>query len=157
MDREGAAQKVLLTLTLQLPRDSRFVGLLRHVATCVFEDVGAPQEAADDIRLALSEACANAVRHAVGSNAYSVVFTIDTAGCTIDVLDLGPGFAFPSAGPDDAVPDADTETGRGVMLMRALVDDLQFAREDDGTTVTLRKSWPDAGVSLTMEPSNQTP
>lgn len=148
---------MLFTLKLQLPRDARFVSLLRHVATCVFEDVGVPQEAADDIRLALTEACANAVRHAVGSNAYSVVFTIDAAGCTIDVLDLGPGFAFPAPRPDDAVPDADTETGRGFMLMQALVDDLQFARQDDGTTVTLRKFWPDAGVSLAMEPSNQTP
>lgn len=146
---------MLFTLTLQLPRDTRFVGLLRHIATCVFEDVGVPQEAADDIRLALSEACANAVRHAVGSNAYSVVFTIDATGCTIEVLDLGPGFEFPSLDPDEAVPDADTETGRGLMLMQALVDDLQFDRQDDGTTVTLRKSWPDAGVSPTMEPSNQ--
>lgn len=146
---------MLFTLKLQLPRDTRFVGLLRHIATCVFEDVGVPQEAADDIRLALTEACANAVRHAVGSNAYSVRFTIDADGCTIDVLDLGPGFDFPTPGPGDAVPDVDTETGRGFMLMRALVDDLQFARQDDGTTVTLRKFWPGAGVSPTMEPSNQ--
>lgn len=142
---------MLFTLKLQLPRDTRFVGLLRHVATCVFEDVGVPQEAADDIRLALTEACANAVRHAVGSNAYSVVFTLEAAGCTIEVMDLGPGFDFPVPDPDGTVPDADTETGRGFMLMHALVDDLQFARQDDGTAVTLRKFWPDAAVPPALE------
>lgn len=146
---------MLFTLKLQLPRDARFVALLRHIATCVFEDVGVPQEAADDIRLALTEACANAVRHAVGSNAYSVVFTIDEVGCAIDVLDLGPGFEFPIPDSDGEVPDVDTETGRGFMLMRALVDDLQFARQDDGTAVTLRKFWPDAKVPQPVEHSNQ--
>lgn len=142
---------MLFTLELSLPRDARFVGLLRNVAGCVFEDVGAPEDVVDDIRIALSEACANAVRHAIGSNEYSVAFTVDAQGCTIDVIDLGPGFDFPLEPSDDGGPDAETETGRGLMLIRALVDDLQFTRQQDGTSVTLRKYWPDVGLALATE------
>lgn len=152
----GWEAKVLFSLELSLPRDARFVGLLRNVAACVFADIGAPREATEDIKVALTEACANAVRHAVGSNEYSVGFTIDADGCEIEVVDLGPGFDLPTESElDGEEPDPDTETGRGVLLMRALVDDLQFNRQESGTSVTLRKYWPEVGLALAQEVNAQ--
>lgn len=143
---------VLFSLQLSLPRDARFVGLLRNVVGCVFDDIGAPQAASDDIKLALTEACANAVRHAVGSEEYSVGFTIDADGCEIEVVDLGPGFDLPAVvDVEDVEPDAETEAGRGVMLMQALMDDLQFSRQDSATSVRLRKYWPEVGLALARE------
>lgn len=143
------------SLQLSLPRDGRFVGLLRRVVACVFDDIGAPQPAADDIRVALTEACANAVRHAVGSSEYSVSFTVDDSGCEIEVVDLGPGFDVAVDGRIDPETDLgldlDSETGRGVLLMRALVDDLHFIRQDDGTCVTFRKEWPEVGTAVGSE------
>lgn len=141
-----------LRLRLSLPRDARFVGMLRHVAGCVFQDIGAPSTASEDIQLALTEACANAIRHAVGSAEYSVGLSIDAEGCEIEVMDLGPGFELPSDGEADGLEaDADTETGRGVLLMRALVDDLEFTRHDTGMRVVLRKSWPEVGLALATQ------
>lgn len=148
---------MLFTLQLSLPRDARFVGLLRNLARCVFEDVGVPEEETEDIRVALTEACANAVRHATGSTEYSVGFSIDADGCTIEVVDLGPGFDFPmieDLGEETLGADADTETGRGLLLMRALVDDLEFTRQEDGTSVTLRKTWPEVSLSLAGDSSS---
>lgn len=143
---------MLFTLELSLPRDARFVGMLRKVAACVFADIGAPQSAADDIQLALTEACANAIRHAVGSAEYSVGFSIDAEGCEVEVKDLGPGFDLPTDEELDGFQvDPDTETGRGVLLMRALVDDMEFARHDNGTCVILRKNWPEVGLALATE------
>lgn len=141
-----------LTLELSLPRDARCVRLLRRVAACVFDDIGAPAAAVEDIQLALTEACANAVRHAVGSQEYSVAFTVDGQGCTVEVLDLGPGFPFPVSGEHEAA-ELDEETGRGLLLMDELVDDLHFSRRTDGTQVTLRKYWPDVGLELAQAPS----
>lgn len=149
----GGEADVLFNLQLSLPRDARFVGLLRNVAGCVFADIGAPEAASDDIKLALTEACANAVRHAVGSNEYSVGFSIDADGCEIQVVDLGPGFDGASVAEGDGghPDDVDTEGGRGVLLMEALMDDLQFSRQDSGTSVTLRKYWPGVGLALAQE------
>lgn len=143
---------MLFSLRLSLPRDARFVALLRNLASCVFDDIGVPEDAADDIRLALTEACANAIRHAVGSSEYSVSLSIDVEGCEIEVVDLGPGFDFGADEDGDGEePDHSTETGRGVLLMRALVDDLEFVRQDRGTAVTLRKHWPGVGLVLARE------
>ncbi|HVM00383.1 MAG TPA: ATP-binding protein [Egibacteraceae bacterium] len=150
MEKGGEAD-VLFSIQLSLPRDARFVSLLRNVAGCVFDDIGAPREATNDIQVALTEACANAIRHAVGSNAYSVAFSVDAEGCEIEVVDLGPGFELPADILLDPEPDGENETGRGVLLMRALVDDLQFIRQEDGTSVTLRKYWPEVGLALVKE------
>lgn len=134
------------SLNLSLPRDARYVGLLRNVTACIFNDLGAPREAVGDIELALTEACANAVRHAIGTAEYTVEVTIDADGCEIEVADVGPGFEPPVNDGED--PDTDTETGRGLLLMRALVDDLQFTRHASAMSVLLRKRWPGMGLAV---------
>jgi serine/threonine-protein kinase RsbW len=57
--------------------------------------------------------------------------------CRIEVADAGPPFDPGVAGPWLG----DGESGRGISLMRALVDDLKFeSRSEGGTLVTLRKT-----------------
>lgn len=128
-----------MRMQLSLPRDSRYVPVMRSVAECVLGRMNAPGDAADDIRVALSEACTNAVRHAVGTSEYTVRFAVAADGCEVEIVDLGPG--FDPNGRSGAV--ADAETGRGLMLMRALVDDLEFIRSEDTTRVRLVKRWDD--------------
>ena len=132
---------MLLRLELHLPRDARYVGVTRNVAEALFRQIGCPDDLNADIQLALTEACANAVRHAVDTDDYSVVLTVNEDCCEIEVVDLGPGFGpFAPSSEDQVGPEV--ESGRGLMLMRALVDDLEFRALEDGTAVRLRKFWP---------------
>lgn len=125
---------------LRLPRDASYVPLTRNVANCLLEDMGVPDEALGDIQVALSEACANVVRHAAGVFDYSVTLAIKPEGsCEIEVVDLGAGFDLPAVAGG---LDADAEAGRGLFLMRELVDDFQFLREHNATRVRLVKRWP---------------
>jgi serine/threonine-protein kinase RsbW len=133
----GIQESRVLKVELSLPRDASFVPLMRHVANYLLHHMHVPQEAVDDIEVVVSEACANVVRHAEGVNDYSVSLSIGERGCEVVVADLGADFALPTGG--EAAPEA--ETGRGLQLMRALVDDLQFLREADQTRVHLRKQW----------------
>ncbi len=130
-------------MQLALPTDARYVSMMRSVADCVMTDFGVPAEANDDIQLAVSEACANAVRYSGDSMEYSVRLEVGVDGCTVEVVDLGPGFV-PSDGTDPIADDE--ESGRGVFLMRELVDDLQFIRDHEQTRVRLYKRWP--GLNL---------
>lgn len=132
---------MLLRLELQLPRDARYVGVTRHVAEALFAELGCPDDVSADIQVALTEACANAVRHAVDSAEYSVVLTVNDDCCEIEVVDLGPGFGTVAPRADRDVG-GEVESGRGLLLMRALVDDLEFRALEDGTSVRLRKFWP---------------
>jgi serine/threonine-protein kinase RsbW len=86
--------------------------------------------------LALTEACANVVQHAGEHDDYQVDVAIDDQICRITVLDNGQGFD-PEATPTPISP---LDGGRGLMLMRALVDTLHFRNTEDGRHgVTLEK------------------
>jgi serine/threonine-protein kinase RsbW len=63
------------------------------------------------------------------------------------VVDVGHG--FDSRRLQEAGADAEAERGRGLMLMNALVDRVQFAsRPEDGTIVTLDKALEYADPAL---------
>lgn len=127
---------MLVKMQLSLPTEGRYVGMMRNVAQTVLTDVGVPDDANDDIQLAVTEACSNAVRHS-DSGEYIVRLEVGDEGCEVEVVDLGSGFDV----GDIRQQSEDVEGGRGLWLMQALVDDLQFVRGDDGTHVRLRKQW----------------
>lgn len=131
---------MLVAMDLTLPRDARYVGTMRALAECVLTDLRVPEDAIDDVRVAVTEACANAVRHAVDSVEYTVSLRVAGDGCEIEIVDVGPGFDPLGAELGDFDPEA--ETGRGLYLVRALIDDLDYRRVDGRTHVTLTKRWP---------------
>ena len=140
---------MLVRMQLSLPTEGRYVGMMRNVASAVLTDIGAPDDANEDIQLAVTEACANAVRHS-DTGEYSVILEVGDEGCEVEVVDEGSGFE-----PSDITQQGtEFESGRGLWLMQALVDDLQFVRGSDGTHVRLRKQWGDVSLD---EPVAVTP
>lgn len=138
---------MLVRMQLSLPRDARYVGMLRNVSRCILDELAVPSEPRDEFQVALTEACANAVRHAIGTEEYSVNFSVAENYCEVEVADFGPGFdpgTLPSSEGDGALPEA--EYGRGVLLMRALTDDFEFKHIEDGVRVRLVKRFPGFGL-----------
>lgn len=140
-------------MRLSLPRDASYVPVTRSVATSLLHTMNVPEDAAGDVQIALTEACANAVRHAAGLD-YRVSLSVGPDGCEVEVLDTGTGPGL-GAGETAAAYDADAESGRGLFLMRALVDDFEFAHELEGTRVRLVKRW--AHVEPPEPPEPPTP
>lgn len=99
-----------------------------------------------DLKLAVTEACGNAVRHAQPSEngVVEVDFGFGDGSIEIRVEDAGPGIgALPATGADREDEDRDelAESGMGLAVIRALVDDLQIGDADGGrgTVVRMRK------------------
>ncbi len=101
------------------------------------------RERLDDLRLALTEACSNAVKvHRADALSDPVVVSchIDDEVVKVDVRDRGPGFDPDALEP---LPDPEDperlqhEHGLGVELIRTLADDVTFRAEADGTVVEI--------------------
>jgi len=100
-----------------------------------------------NIPIALTEALANAIMRGNGSDASrsvrirsSVQMTRDGATLNVDVTDEGAGFDIDTAGCTPDAPDwLEREDGRGVFLMRSLMDRVECTRASDlpGNTVRL--------------------
>lgn len=130
---------MVLTFSLYLPRDGTSVPFVRHLCRSALMELGVEEPCIDDIELALAEACTNVLRHAGDSDdEYVVELKIEDDNCSIEVVDAGDGFDHYKI--PDSMPEA-AESGRGIQLMRALVDDLQFVSDkESGTVVRLKKT-----------------
>ena len=118
-----------ISFSVRLPRDARSLPLMRGLLRQALEHLDVATTTIEEIVLALTEACANVVQHAGAHEEYQVDVAITDDACQISVLDEGHGFDFESAVAPEGSP---LEAGRGLVLMKALVDDLQFVRSEDG-------------------------
>jgi serine/threonine-protein kinase RsbW len=129
---------VRISLMLCLPRDSSTLPVVRHIAGCALKEIGVDAESIEDVALALTEASANVVKHSGAGDQYEVHLILENNVCEIRVVDTGHGFDSSSLGVAMAAPSE--ERGRGMALMAALVDSVQFeSRPETGTIVHLVK------------------
>jgi serine/threonine-protein kinase RsbW len=127
---------VQVTVRFELPRDAVTIPILRRLCGRSLEVVGAEESIIDDVELALTEACANVLRHVEDGAVYEVLVGFDESRAFLDVIDHGPGF---DPGAVNA-PNADDESGRGLQLMHELMDSVHFdSASGVGTTVHLEK------------------
>ncbi|MCG5213748.1 ATP-binding protein [Streptosporangium soli] len=124
------------TIALRLPREASSVPFIRHLLDTALRSLGVIPPVRDDIRIILSEACSNVVRHAAPSSNYTVSASVDEERCTIKITDHGGGFD-----PDDVGEAPRTaEHGRGLQIMRALADDMRVTPVDHGSEVSVEKT-----------------
>jgi anti-sigma regulatory factor (Ser/Thr protein kinase) len=127
----------MVDTVLELSVPARFpqVSALRHAADA-FLSATVPTDARYQMLLVISELCTNAVEALHNPRAELVLRVRDLDDCTvIEVEDLGPGFASvihqPGASDDD-------ERGRGLHVVRSLVDEMTVDRAYGKTVVRCR-------------------
>ena len=128
-----------LSLALTLPRDEQTVPVARHIVRNAMEQVGVESDCVYDFELAMSEACTNVLLHSGPGDQYVVRLDMGDRIGRIRVVDVGHGFDSARLQAEGPLPEA--ERGRGLGLMHALVDRVQFTtRPEAGTIVTLEKA-----------------
>lgn len=132
-------------LVLELPSDVRSIQsavdyLTRRCSSCL--------EASDrrlrlNLRVGLTEALSNAMlygNHQDPSKRVRVELCLSEEGVTVRVIDEGDGFD-PREIPDPTTPANRGKTnGRGIFLMRELLDEVHFNERGNCVTLVLRHS-----------------
>lgn len=122
-----------------LPQEAETVSLIRRIVTAALTTFGVTPDCVADITLALSEACTNVLEHATADDEYEVRVEVDDHQCAISVKNTGNG--FDAAALSGVMPDESSVRGRGVAIMRAVMDHVDFASEpESGTIVRLVKA-----------------
>jgi serine/threonine-protein kinase RsbW len=132
-----AATRRLVRLTI--PAKPEYVSLCRLALTGLSHLGRLPDETLADLKLALTEAASNSVRHAYGeadSGTVEIMYELRPDRLVVEVTDDGPGFAVGGQGGDRG---ADlTEGGLGIAIIRALTDELEVGDRADGRGSRLR-------------------
>ena len=126
-----------IEISLSLPRERESVSAVRRIVAGAMAEVGVERSCAADVELALTEGCANVVRHATSTDRYRVTFQLDRRYARVTIVDTGKGFALNGA---HHMAGALSEGGRGLALMEMLMDEADFRVEEGrGTQVSLIK------------------
>jgi serine/threonine-protein kinase RsbW len=139
-----------MRFSLALPREALSIPVIRRALGDALYGLGVSQECIADILLATSEACTNVIEHAQTARDFEVDACIDGGTCVLKIVDQGRGFRdVPTR-----LPTPDDESGRGINIMRALVDDVDFdSTPGQGTVVSLHKrlTWQDEALIRRLE------
>ncbi|RKG73834.1 ATP-binding protein [Corallococcus terminator] len=129
-----------MTKTLMLAGESRLPFIERVTAALgpFLREQGFADAAAEHVKLAVAEAVANAIQHGnQGRVARRVEVTFESREdrLTVSVRDEGPGFDAALL-PDALAPQHLLKpSGRGVLLMRTLMDSVEFSTHPQGGQV----------------------
>ncbi len=132
-------------VTITIPASPEYVDLIRLTLFGVASRLKFSFEDIEDMKVAVSEACNNAVLHAYGSEPGKIeaTFVATDSELAITVRDYGGSFDIPDhretgGGLHGKSIDEIQSGGLGLYLMQALMDRVEV-RQEDGTAVTLTK------------------
>lgn len=139
--------KTQIELQLIVPNQTRYLSLIGRIGEELAKQLqqyqGDREALASNINLVLTEATVNAIRHANAGDPDEEVkirITLTDDELLLQVFDHGKGFNLDSI-TDDLLEQA-TELechGRGVHIMRALMDSVEYRPVDDGNVLEMRK------------------
>jgi serine/threonine-protein kinase RsbW len=125
----GTAEEELAgmrTVRLRIPARAEYVALARLALSGVADIVSLPEELLADLKLALTEAVSNSVRHAYVERTgfVSIVYELSGEALAVEVVDDGNGFD-PDLSP---APDGEalTEGGLGIAIIRTIADEFEL-------------------------------
>jgi serine/threonine-protein kinase RsbW len=135
---------MIQALELSVPTGPEYIAVVRLVVSSLASARrNLADQRIDDIKLAVSEACTNAIeaQRRVDDSEPVVIRVLEAPErLEIQVVDHGGGFDvddIPSHPPVTDPERLNFERGLGIPLIRTLVDYLQFDSNGDGTTVRM--------------------
>ena len=124
---EGAALEGMRSVRLRVPARAEYVALARLALSGLADIVALPEELLADLKLALTEAVSNSVRHAYagGAGFVSIAYELSGDALTVEVVDDGQGFD-PNR-PPTLEGEELTEGGLGIAIIRTIADEFELS------------------------------
>ena len=129
------------TVEIRIPSDADYVRIVRLALAGLAARLKFSYDDIEDLKLAVTEACNNAILHAADKQGVVVRCSQVNGYLEIAVIDSGRGF---DGGLQEAAANEDlAENGLGFFLMQALMDEVVCeSTGDQGTCVRMKKRLP---------------
>ena len=125
------------TIKMEIASNPQYVSVIRLSTSGIANKIGFCLEDIEDIKVAVSEACTNAIKHSL-DNKFSVEYTIFENGLTITIIDSGKGYDVDSID----VPNLEEpkESGLGLFIIQSLMDEVEIKSNINyGTVIKMTK------------------
>jgi serine/threonine-protein kinase RsbW len=129
------------SILVRIPGSMAYIRLVRDAVDTLADRVALSSEDRAAVKLAVGEACNNAVQHASPDGngrpgGVVVALRIGQDSLEIDVANEGDGFCPSATMP---VAEALSESGRGLALIEMMMDSVEYLQQEGNTVVRMRK------------------
>jgi serine/threonine-protein kinase RsbW len=131
--KDGLMESDERSVRLTIPARAEYITLGRLALTAIARVRPLSEETLSDLKLALTEACTNSVRHAYRegrTGVVEIVYQLEHDRLVVEVTDDGRGFRLTeieSAGNGDF-----SEGGLGIAIIRAVTDEVEIGERASG-------------------------
>ena len=125
------------TVRLTIPAKPEYISLVRLALSGLSRLRPLSEEVLGDLKLAVTEACTNSVRHGYenGEGVVEILYELQPDRFVVEVLDDGPGF---DASGDRSLEDNLAEGGLGIAIIKAISDEFEAGERSGGHGSKLR-------------------
>lgn len=140
-------EAVLREISLTLPMGPEMEIAASRAATAVAESMRMSADKIDEVRMAVVEACINAIEHSASNDqtvylSFAVLGQREPERLEITVRDKGVGFS-PEELAEPRIEEkltSERKRGWGLKIMRGLMDDVEVRSDTGGTTIVMSKA-----------------
>ena len=138
VETAGETLEGMRTIRLRLPARAEYIALARLALSGIAEIIELPEELLADLKLALTEAVSNSIRHAYTEDGgfVSIAYELSAGALAVEVVDDGKGFD-----PDHPAPlegEELTEGGLGIAIIRTVADEFELQSQPGSRGSRLR-------------------
>lgn len=125
------------TIKMEISANPDFVSIIRLTTSGLANKIGFSIDDIEDIKVAVSEACTNAIKHS-NDEKVTITFNVLENGLEIEIKDNGKGYDI------DSIPTPDLtqprENGLGLFIIQTLMDEVKVESKDNqGTIIKMTK------------------
>jgi serine/threonine-protein kinase RsbW len=125
---------------MSIPSDPEYIERVEKKTEKIAKQAGLNENATDNLAIAVTEVVANAIVHGNrrdSSKKVTIEFILDERNIKVLISDEGTGFDPKDIKNPTTPENILKESGRGVFIVKALMDDVRFRFSDKGTVTTL--------------------
>jgi serine/threonine-protein kinase RsbW len=126
VETAGEELEGMRTVRLRVPARPEYVALARLALTGLADIVTLADEQLADLKLALTEAVSNSVRHAYADGAGFVAIAYELSGDALAVEVVDDGKGFDPERPPPLEGEELTEGGLGIAIIRTIADEFEL-------------------------------
>jgi len=130
-------------IVLSIPSEDKYIYLLDLVVSYASKEMEFDEETTEQVNLAIIEAGTNAIKHGNKNDPEKSAlfrFRLSKDKLIVSIRDHGAGFNPDNVGDPLSPENFMKPSGRGIFLMRALMDEVEYNMDNgDGTEVRLVK------------------
>lgn len=139
--------KTKIVLEITIPNQTRYLGLIGKIGENMAKEFGDMicdrETLANQLNIVLTESIVNAIKHANATDPtkeVNVRINVSDNELSIRVYDNGCGFDLNKIPHPCFESGALDEKGRGIYIIRSLMDSVEYRRTNGGNVLEMRKS-----------------